>query len=399
MIWWKSVTVVTFRNVRVAPKMRLNIICYVAMRAKRRAEGLAAAIPQSSDFFRIFRKDDTLGSSTKTDLTDLPASALLSAMPDGALVCDTAGHILGANGLASHRLGVEDANNGNLLSLFNEPQSVADALRLAMLAEDDVPVRLQAAARDKSMRVTVRMLDAMSAEGRRYFLMRLHGDKSVSREIMTLAEKLSQTTSEKEALQSERDRLRNVVDTTIPKLEVLSYEDALTGLGNRRAFDQHLEAEWGRLTGRRVPLSVVIIDVDHFKAYNDAYGHPRGDSILKIVARTLRQAAARDCDLACRIGGEEFAYLLPNTDIAGAIRVAETARARIDELGLTHPSGGTLSVSAGVACVRPTAGTTQREFLERADAALYRAKRLGRNRVVAAADDDSEQDQATGASA
>ncbi|MEO1574609.1 MAG: GGDEF domain-containing protein, partial [Pseudomonadota bacterium] len=206
-----------------------------------------------------------------------------------------------------------------------------------------------------------------------------------------------QTAHEKQALENERDQLRSVVDSTIPKLKVLSYEDSLTGLGNRRAFDKNLDVEWARLSGRRVPLSVVIIDVDHFKPYNDAYGHPRGDSILKIVGRTLRKSAARDCDLACRIGGEEFAYLLPNTDLAGALRVGESARASVYGLGLTHPKDGTLSVSVGVACVRPSLGATKREFLERADAALYRAKRLGRNRVVAAADDeDAEIDAASG---
>ena len=314
-------------------------------------------------------------------------------MQEGALVCDSAGHVLGTNAAARSHLCVSEAARPSLLDLFEQPQTVADSLRLAMLADDDVPVELTSSHARRPVRVTVRMLDAMSAEGRQYFLMRLHGDQEgVSRQILSLAEKLSQTASEKEALENERDQLRSVVDTTIPKLKVLSYEDALTGLGNRRAFDKNLGVEWARLSGRRVPLSVVIIDVDHFKAYNDAYGHPRGDSILKIVARTLRRSAARDCDLACRIGGEEFAYLLPNTDLAGALRVGEIARSSIYDLGLTHPSDGTLSVSIGVACVRPSHGTTKREFLERADAALYRAKRLGRNRVIAAVDDDNESE-------
>jgi len=337
-----------------------------------------------------------MSSSSDKSLQSLPAAALLGALREGALVCDSAGKVLGANDSARDRLGVKQDESASLLDLFEEPQSVADSLRLAMLADDEVPVRLMARRPKDSIRISVSMLDAMTEEGRQYFLMRLHSQHSVSRQIMSLAEKLNQTASEKEALQHERDKLRTVVDTTIPKLKVLSYEDALTGLGNRRAFDKNLEVEWARLLHTETPLSVVIIDVDHFKPYNDAFGHPRGDSILKIVARTLRTAAARDCDLACRIGGEEFAYLLPNTDLRGAARVAESARQRVYELGLSHPTDGTLSVSVGVATVKPSAGTTSREFLERADAALYRAKRLGRNRVIAAVDDDNEDDAVAG---
>ncbi|MFK8015660.1 MAG: diguanylate cyclase [Gammaproteobacteria bacterium] len=324
------------------------------------------------------------------ELGDLPARALLAAMREGALVCDSSGRVLGANDMALNRLAVGPEELTSLLDLFDHPQSVADSLRLAMLANDDVPARLTATKPQRSIRLSVRMLDAMSDEGRQYFLMRLHGEDSVSKQLMTMAEKLNRTAVEKEKLENERDKLRNVVDTTIPQLEVLSYEDALTGLGNRRAFDKNLETEWLRLMNSGVPLSVAIIDVDHFKAYNDAYGHPRGDSILKIIARTLRTAAARDCDLVCRIGGEEFAYVLPNTDLAGAVRVAESARERVWELGLKHPTDKVVSVSFGVGMVRPTPGVARREFLERVDAALYRAKRLGRNRVAAAADDEEE---------
>ncbi len=326
------------------------------------------------------------------NLHDLPATALLSAMREGALICDSAGHVLGANDQALDRLAMSTDEDASLLELFDHPQSVADSLRLAMLANDDVPARFTASRPKQSIRISIRMLDAISEEGRQYFLMRLHGEHSVSKQLMTLAEKLNQTACEKQALEAERNELRTVVDTTIPKLQVLSYEDALTGLGNRRAFDKNLEVEWARLSNLGVPLSVVMIDVDHFKAYNDTYGHPRGDSILKIVARTLRAAAARDCDLVCRVGGEEFAYILPNTDLAGAVRVADSARERIVKLGLNHPTDPVVSISLGVSCVRPSPGVDQREFLERVDAALYRAKRMGRNRVVAAADDDEDED-------
>jgi len=323
-------------------------------------------------------------------LASVPATALLSAMRDAALVCDSSGRVLGANSRALARLEVGELELTTLVDLFDQPSSISDSLRLAMMSDDDVPARLTAKRPQKSMRLSVRMLDAMSEEGRRYFLMRLHGDRGLSRQLMTLTEELNRTSEEKLALENERNQLRSVVDTTIPKLKVLSYEDALTGLGNRRAFDNSLEAEWQRLNNRDLPLSVAMVDVDHFKAYNDTYGHPRGDAILKTIARALRSAAARHGDLVYRIGGEEFAYLLPNTDLIGAHRVAESARQRVYGLGLTHPMDDIVSVSLGVGTVRPSSGASPGEFLERVDAALYRAKRLGRNRVVAAVDDDDE---------
>ncbi|MEM6639421.1 MAG: GGDEF domain-containing protein [Pseudomonadota bacterium] len=328
--------------------------------------------------------------NTKNTLTELPAAALLKALPEAALICDSTGSVLAANPVAVRQFPTLSGRQAHLNDVFKDPTRVACAVRSAMLAGHDVPAELITRADQSPMRLSLRELDAMTSGGRRYFLLRFDANANananadcggVRRQMMSLARTLSRTADENEALLMERDRLRRVVDRTLPKLKVLSYQDALTGLGNRRSFDKALDAEWARLSGRRVPVSVILVDVDHFKAYNDAYGHLEGDAVLKLVGETLRRSAARHGDQMCRIGGEEFAVLLPNTDTAGAVRVAETIRESVIDLDLEHPLDGMLSVSAGVATVEPCVSRTKREFLEQADAALYRAKRSGRNQV------------------
>ena len=164
-------------------------------------------------------------------------------------------------------------------------------------------------------------------------------------------------------------------------LERLATTDGLTGLPNRRRFGEALQMEWTRASDTGSPLSLLMIDADSFKAYNDLYGHPAGDSLLQSFARCLTDNARRIGDLACRYGGEEFAVLLADTDAAGALRVAETIRGEI--VGLAHDHPGTPSqlatVSIGVATVRPGPGQTSERLLLAADASLYRAKAAGRN--------------------
>ncbi len=170
------------------------------------------------------------------------------------------------------------------------------------------------------------------------------------------------------------------------ELERQALTDSLTGLANRRALDLGLEREWKRADREDRPLSVLILDIDHFKAFNDACGHPAGDACLQLVARCLEQRLRRPGDLAARQGGEEFAVLLPDTDLAGALAVAEDIRGKISALDRAHPSSplGRLTVSLGAACRRPGQGGTPEGLLAEADQALYKAKAAGRNRVAAA---------------
>lgn len=176
------------------------------------------------------------------------------------------------------------------------------------------------------------------------------------------------------------------------RLSELSFSDALSGIANRRRFDETLESEWKRGVRFGHPLSLVMADIDFFKRYNDALGHPAGDRCIVEVAGVLQSLARRAGDLAARYGGEEFMLLLPATGAADAAVVAETARAEIEALGIPHPDGASPSVTAsfGVATFVPdrsvpeVAGGPDR-LVSAADAALYSAKRGGRNRVEVAA--------------
>ncbi len=169
--------------------------------------------------------------------------------------------------------------------------------------------------------------------------------------------------------------------------------DALTGLGNRRHFDESLDLAMRQAWQARRPLAIVMIDVDSFKAYNDLYGHPQGDVCLRTIAVTLQSGLVRPGDLVLRYGGEEFAVLLPDTDAAAAVRVAERLRLAVRALGLRHGGreDGVVTISLGVAATEPAyAHQSGAALLEAADQALYRAKRLGRNRTICNGDDEAD---------
>ncbi|MGH8519551.1 MAG: diguanylate cyclase domain-containing protein, partial [Panacagrimonas sp.] len=161
--------------------------------------------------------------------------------------------------------------------------------------------------------------------------------------------------------------------------------DGLTGLSNRRYFDEHLTLQWAQCTRERNEFSVLLIDVDEFKKYNDAYGHLQGDEALKRVASAIAECVERPADLAARFGGEEFSAVLPGTPTEGAARVGEKIRQRVAALAIEHNAstvGPMLSVSVGGATIAPRPGEDPMALIHVADQALYEAKRSGRNRVV-----------------
>jgi len=167
-------------------------------------------------------------------------------------------------------------------------------------------------------------------------------------------------------------------------LRSLSFLDGLTGIANRRRFDDAMAREWRRCARSHLPLSLIILDVDHFKAYNDHYGHQAGDECLRMVAELLSDRARRPSDLVARYGGEEFVCLLPETDGPGAIRVAEDFRTSVAECRIPHAQSPVIpyvTISLGVATVIPSAEGSPEQLAEMADQLLYRAKRTGRNRV------------------
>lgn len=177
--------------------------------------------------------------------------------------------------------------------------------------------------------------------------------------------------------------LTRKLDSANRELTRLSAVDGLTGIANRRQFDESLLREWRRCLRDREPLSLLMVDVDYFKQYNDGYGHQAGDECLKTVAATLREKLRRPADIVARYGGEEFAAVLPDTAQEGAVRVAEAMNSAIQQLGIPHERSvfGSLTVSVGVATLVPLQIEGLPRLLSAADWALYEAKREGRNCV------------------
>ncbi|EXJ13944.1 GGDEF domain-containing protein [Imhoffiella purpurea] len=168
-------------------------------------------------------------------------------------------------------------------------------------------------------------------------------------------------------------------------LDTIAHMDPLTGVGNRRLFDETLDGEWKRALRAGSRLSLIMADIDYFKRYNDSLGHPAGDACLKRVARTMDKAARRPGDLVARIGGEEFACLLPGTPAEDAMKLAEKLREAIEGLGIRHPDSAIadhVTISLGVSELVPHPGMVPSDLIEAADTALYAAKRQGRNCVV-----------------
>lgn len=171
------------------------------------------------------------------------------------------------------------------------------------------------------------------------------------------------------------------------ELEELSFKDGLTGVANRRMFDNVIETEWLKARQNQQPLSLIIIDIDFFKEYNDCYGHLQGDDCLKQVASTLNGVAARSRDFFGRFGGEEFVMLLPETDENSAWSVAERCRQSLFKKQIPHEHSKVsqlLTISLGVSTMIPTQNDDHNELIDRADKQLYQAKQKGRNCIQSA---------------
>jgi diguanylate cyclase (GGDEF)-like protein len=189
----------------------------------------------------------------------------------------------------------------------------------------------------------------------------------------------------RDRLETDRRSLQKLLVKKSRSLRRQAFRDALTGIANRRQFDTRLVREFNRAADSGSPLALVILDVDFFKKYNDQYGHPAGDECLKLVAGCVNGGRRRSQDLAARMGGEEFAILLPNTGLRGAIAVAEAIRKSVAAHKMTHLPGKphSVTVSCGVHAMVPTEGMSPIDLVAAADKALYLAKSSGRNRVRA----------------
>ncbi len=169
------------------------------------------------------------------------------------------------------------------------------------------------------------------------------------------------------------------------KLESLSVQDALTGIPNRRSFDRYMESSWKEAAREMKPISVIMLDIDNFKAYNDHYGHLQGDECLVRAAKAMTAALKRPMDFAARYGGEEFVIVLPDTDSQGAAVIGEAIRFQVEALAIDHGFSKTapvVTVSLGAATIVPKATDVMEDFVGKADMALYRSKESGRNQVT-----------------
>ncbi|AVX24088.1 Two-component system response regulator WspR [Pseudomonas syringae pv. atrofaciens] len=199
-----------------------------------------------------------------------------------------------------------------------------------------------------------------------------------SRSYMTLLQR-------DEAYRALRVSQQQLLDTNLV-LQRLMNSDGLTGLSNRRHFDEYLELEWRRAIREQSQLSMLMIDVDYFKPYNDNFGHLEGDEALRQVAKAIRNSCSRPSDLPARYGGEEFAMVLPNTSPGGARLLAEKLRQSVAGMNIAHIApvpGSSLTVSIGVATMTPQVGMQSRQLILDADKGLYQAKNNGRNQVAA----------------
>jgi two-component system chemotaxis family response regulator WspR len=183
-----------------------------------------------------------------------------------------------------------------------------------------------------------------------------------------------------EAYRALRESQRELMRVNL-ELERLTRVDGLTGLGNRRYFDEYLAAEWRRCLRSSTSMAVLMIDVDHFKRYNDAYGHLAGDEVLKQVATVIQGGSTRSTDLAARFGGEEFVVVLPDVTAAGAQVVAERLVQHVRDLNIVH-GDQRVTISVGVAATMPDGTNSPADLVNAADRSLFRAKDSGRDRVV-----------------
>ncbi|MDD5723085.1 MAG: diguanylate cyclase [Syntrophales bacterium] len=241
-------------------------------------------------------------------------------------------------------------------------------------AEQDVPIIILTAT--NKIKIAI---EAMKMGANDYLIK----DENIQDTILMSVERVM----EQNRLKIQNLRLRADLEEKNKQLEQMAFLDGLTGIPNRRYFDDFSVQEWGRAIRGKIPFSVILFDIDFFKFYNDTYGHQQGDDCLKKVAGALKDTLERHADFVSRYGGEEFAVVLPNTDMSGACSVAEAMRSTVEALNLPHEKSQTadhVTVSGGIGSVVPREDSELSQLISKADRAMYTAKEKGRNRIVKA---------------
>jgi len=186
------------------------------------------------------------------------------------------------------------------------------------------------------------------------------------------------------ALATSFNTMTQIVQGNIRELKHLSLVDSVTGIANRCHFDKALDREWLRSRREMNDLSLILLDIDFFKQFNDTYGHSMGDDCIRLIAHTIEKSIHRPTDLACRYGGEEFAIILPDTPLEGAVKLAEKIQAQLKKMAMPHKASAVskqVTVSIGIACKSANEITPRNMLIEFADKALYKAKESGHNRI------------------
>ena len=278
-----------------------------------------------------------------------------------------------------------DISSGAILSTYRDHGPVGTAMLVAKL---DGITRLYSYRRLERFPVVVSAAlskDEIFEEWRRFSMQIAAGAVSAVAALIWLFLKLTRQIAIRDHMEAALQRTSIELEKANADLQSIAMKDSLTELANRRAFDQTLAHELRRAQRKEEPVSLIMLDVDFFKKFNDHYGHVAGDDCLRSVAKALAQVAARAGDLAFRYGGEEFALLLPATDSAGARRIAEAVRVAVmaHEIGHAASALGVVTVSVGVATARPGAKQPHQPtaLIQAADDMLYRSKSAGRNRV------------------
>jgi diguanylate cyclase (GGDEF)-like protein len=353
---------------------------------------------ESIDSIGILRASQALSSETSLSSLEARVGEVLAALTGASSVLlvvrsdDIDDWLVSAGAKATTPLSVKDAADAGMLPLSAfryvlrtlEPLLVGDATGDDRFGRDPyfaavaqcsllvVPILSQGRARAVLMLENQLGRDAFSAS-RLDAVMLIAGQLAVSLENATLYASLERKVTER----------TNALAVANRKLALLSLTDALTGLVNRRGFDDGLEGAWRRALRSKSSVGLAMIDIDDFKKYNDRYGHGAGDACLQRVAKTLTDGIHPGSDTAARYGGEEFVLILPGTDLQGSCSTAERLRQAVAALQEPHADSlhGIVTVSAGVVAFVPTLDQHAATYLAAADAALYAAKRNGRNRV------------------
>ena len=244
----------------------------------------------------------------------------------------------------------------------------------------DIPIIMVSATADISL-----LGDAFSNGATDYIKKPIRKIELLAR--IAAALKLQREMAYRNAWEKELVKLTRQLQEANEKLNKLSNTDALTGIANRRLFDEKIEYEWKRSRRSQQPLSLIMIDIDHFKNYNDSFGHQAGDECLKQVASALSHTLRRPADFVARYGGEEFAVIIPETDCNAASEIAETLRSAVAALHIPHvrpDNNEWVTISLGVSSCMPNGEQAIQNLIALADKALYKAKHAGRNRVAMA---------------